>query len=453
MELAQHLCRLRAQGVCNTDDPHQHPGCGQIQVGILRIQPIKLCLFPCRDGAALVLENKVSAADDHPLAPYPAGNAMGHDVLHLGVHFFVRDSPLLGSTDDGVCHGMGEMLFQTGGKLQYLLLPAAGERHHLHHLWGGTGEGTGLIEHDGVRLCQRFQILAALYGDVIFPALPRGRERRQRHGKLQRTGEVHHQDGDGPGDVAGKGIGSHRTGKAPRHQTVGQLQSPVFGAGLELFRFLDHRHDLIVAVGTALCLGHKDAFALFHHCSGVNGSTSGLAHRHGLAGEGSLVHHSFAFQHHAVQRDHVAGAHHHFIPGVDTGQRYQHLALRGAHPDLIHVQRHAASQVIQALFPRPLLQQAAYRQQEHHRPCGAVIPPQEGGGDAERIQHLYFQLAVQQAADALPDKGDGAPHRICRRDGRGQEHLAERPACHKADHLFLIFLIDFPAVVGSDQHL
>ena len=43
--------------------------------------------------------------------------------------------------------------------------------------------------------------------------------------------------------------------------------------------------------------------------------------------------------------------------------------------------------------------------------------------------------------------------RICCRDGRGQEHLAERPACHKADHLFLIFLIDLPAVVGGDQHL
>ena len=73
--------------------------------------------------------------------------------------------------------------------------------------------------------------------------------------------------------------------------------------------------------------------------------------------------------------------------------------------------------------------------------------------DAERIQHLNFQFAVQQTADAFPDKGNGAPHRICRRDGRGQEHLAEHPARHKADHLLLIFLIDFPAVVGGDQHL
>ena len=39
-------------------------------------------------------------------------------------------------------------------------------------------------------------------------------------------------------------------------------QRTVLGAGLELFGFLDHGHDLIVAVGAALCLGHKDAFAL-----------------------------------------------------------------------------------------------------------------------------------------------------------------------------------------------
>ena len=452
-ELMQHLCRLRAQGVCDADDPRQHPGSSQIQVGILGVQRIELCLFRCRDGAALVLKNEVGAANDHPRAAHPAGNAVRHDILHLGVHLLVGDAPLLGGADDSVCHGMGEMLFQTGSKLQYLLLPAAGEGHHLHHLRGGVGEGAGLIEHDGVRLCQRFQILATLYGDVVFPTLPHGREHRQRHGKLQRTGEVHHQNGDGAGDVAGKGVGSHRTGKAPRHQTVGQLQSPVLGTGLELFRFLDHRHDLIVAVGTALCLGHKNALALFHHCSCVDSGTGGLAYRHRLAGQGGLVHHGFALQHRAVQRDHIAGAHHYLVPCVDAGQRHQHLALRGAHPDLIHVQRHAAGKVIQALFPRPLLQQAAHRQQEHHRACGAVIAPQEGGCDAERIQHLYFQLAVQQAADALPDKGDGAPHRIRRRDGRRQEHLAEHPARHKADHLLLIFLIDLPAVVGGDQRL
>lgn len=95
---------------------------------------------------------------------------MRHNVLHLGVHLFVRDAPLLGGTDYGICHGMVKMLFQTGGEPQYFLLPAAGEGHYLHYLRGGAGEGAGLIKHDGIRLRQRFQILAALYSDVVSAA-------------------------------------------------------------------------------------------------------------------------------------------------------------------------------------------------------------------------------------------------------------------------------------------
>ena len=57
-----------------------------------------------------------------------------------------------------------------------------------------------------------------------------------------------------------------------------------------------------IAVGTALCLDHKNAFARFHHCSGVDGGTHDLAYRHRFSGEGGLVHHGFALQYHAVQR-------------------------------------------------------------------------------------------------------------------------------------------------------
>ena len=41
-----------------------------------------------------------------------------------------------------------------------------------------------------------------------------------------------------------------------------------------------------IAVGTALCLDHKNAFARFHHCSGVDGGTHDLAYRHRFSGEG-----------------------------------------------------------------------------------------------------------------------------------------------------------------------
>ena len=46
----------------------------------------------------------------------------------------------------------GEVLFQTCGQLQNFALVTAGEGYDLHYLRGGTGEGAGLIKHDGICL-------------------------------------------------------------------------------------------------------------------------------------------------------------------------------------------------------------------------------------------------------------------------------------------------------------
>ena len=262
---------------------------------------------------------------------------MCHDVLHLGVHLLVGDAALLGGTHHGVGHGVGEVFFQAGGQLQHFALVTAGEGDHVHHLRGGAGEGAGFIEHDGVRLGEGLQILAALDRDVIAAALAHGGQHSQRHGELQRAGEVHHQAGDGAGDVAGEHIGDHCCTQAPGHKLVGQHQRTVLGAGLELFGFLDHGHDLVVAVGTALGLGHEDALAFLYDGAGVDGGAFHLAHGHAFAGESGLVHHGFAFQHSAVQRDHVAAAHHNLIAGAHFGERHEHFGALAAHPDLIDI--------------------------------------------------------------------------------------------------------------------
>ena len=106
--------------------------------------------------------------------------------------------------------------------------------------------------------------------------------------------------------------------------------------------FLDHGHDLVVAVRAALGPGGQDALALFHHSAGVDGGTDGLAHRHGLAGECGLVDHGFALDDGAVQRDHVAGADDDLVARVDLGQRHEHFGTLCADPDLIDIQGHAA---------------------------------------------------------------------------------------------------------------
>ena len=359
--------------------------------------------------------------------------------------------PLLGGADDGVGHRVREVLLKAGGKAQHVVLLALAEGDDVHHLRGGAGQGAGLVEDDGVGLGQRFQILAALDGDVGRAALAHGGEDGQRHRELERTGEVHHQDGDGAGDVPGQRVGDHGAREAPRHQLVGQFQRTVLGAGLQLLGFLDHGHDLVVAVGAARSLGQEDALALLHDGARVDGGTLDLPHRHGFAGQRGLIDHGFAFDHGAVQRDHVAGAHHDLVAGLDLRQRQQHFGALAAHPHLVHIQRHAAGQIIEALLAGPLFQQGAEVQQEHDGAGGVEIAPQHRNADAQRIQHLDFQLALEQTFDALPHKGDGAPDGVGRADGGGQEQLAEAVAYHKAVHLFLIFLIEFPAVGGGHK--
>ena len=102
------------------------------------------------DGTLFILKDEVVTANDHALAAHAACNAVGHDVLHLGVHLLMGNAALFGGTHHGVGHGMGKVLFQTGGQLQNFALVAAGEGHDLHYLRGGTGEGAGLVEHDSV---------------------------------------------------------------------------------------------------------------------------------------------------------------------------------------------------------------------------------------------------------------------------------------------------------------
>ena len=282
-------------------------------------------------------------------------------------------------------------------------------------------------------------------------ALAHGRKNGQRHGELEGAGEIDHQAGDGAGGVPGQGVGDDGSTETPGDQTIGQSQRTVLGAGLQLLGLLDHGHDLVVAVCAALGSGGQDALALFHHSAGVDGGTDGLAHRHGLAGECSLVDHGFALDDGAVQRDHVAGADDDLVAWVDLGERHEHFGTLCADPDLIDIQGHAAGQIVEALLASPLLQQGADVEQEHDGACGGEIAPQDGNADAQSIQHLDFQFAAPQAAHTLPEELDGAEHGVGGVERGGQEQLAQHPACQEVIHLFLIFLIDAAAVGAGDQ--
>ena len=86
-------------------------------MGVFRRQRVEFAALARRNIAALVLKDKVLAADNGLLAADLAGNAVGDDVLHLAVHLVVADALCGSGLYDSVRHRVGVVLLQTGRDL------------------------------------------------------------------------------------------------------------------------------------------------------------------------------------------------------------------------------------------------------------------------------------------------------------------------------------------------
>ena len=126
----------------------------------------------------------MGTADAHLFPIHRAGDAVRHQILHLGMAFLMAQASAAGRFHYGVGHGVGEVFLQAGGQAEHLRLILAVEGDDLGHLGTGVGKGAGLIKDDGVRFGCGFQKPAALDGDVLTPGLPHGRHDCQRHRQL-----------------------------------------------------------------------------------------------------------------------------------------------------------------------------------------------------------------------------------------------------------------------------
>ena len=391
---------LRPQGVLHAEDGGQLAGDGQKQVGILVRQGGEAFLLALRQGAALVLEDEVVAADDHLFPVHPAGDAVGHHVLHFGVPLLVAEVPLPGGVHHGVGHGVGVVLFETGGQPQHLVLGVPAEGHHQGQAGHGVGQGAGLVKDDGLRLGGGLQELAALHPDAALAALPHGGEDGDGHGELQRAGEVHHQNGQGLGGIPGQKISQRRGPQAPGDKPIRQVGGLVLRGGFQLLRGLDHLHDPVVAAAAAGLVHPQGAAALLHHRPGVDVAARGLVDGEGLPGHGGLVDAGLPADDDAVQRDEAAGADDDDVPHLHVRDVHQDLLVPGLEPDLVHVEAHGLGQVGHGLLVGPLLQDLADLQQEHDAAGRAAVPPQEGDGDGHGVQHRHLDVPVEQAGKA-----------------------------------------------------
>ena len=100
---------------------------------------------------------------------------------------------------------------------------------------------------------------------------------------------------------------------------------------------------------------------------------------------------------------------------------------------------------------RPLLQQLAQLQQEHHGTGRGKIPPHHGDPDGQPVEQLHAQFSPQQAPDPAEQVRDGFPQRIGNPQGRGKEERTHRLKGNAPHQLFLIGAVERPAAVQRGQ--
>ena len=245
-----------------------------------------------------------------------------------------------------------------------------------------------------LRLGHVLQEFAALHGDVVLGAFPHGGQHRNGHSQLQGTGEVHHEHGQGLGDIPGDQIGQGRTAQGIGHQLVRQMGGAGLCGGLELFGILNHFHDSVVPSAALGLLHPDDAFALLGYGARIDEAADPLGHGLGFTGHGGLVYHGLAGNHLAVQGNQAAGADNDPVPNLHLPHGHQHLGSIRLHPHGFHLQGHGPGQISYGFFVRPLLQNLAQPEHEHDRPGGIEVPPDHGNGHGCGIQHGNAELAV-----------------------------------------------------------
>ena len=112
---------------------------------------------------------------------------MRDDVLHGRVALAMLKPSFLGGGNHGAGDGVGEMLLQTRRKTQHFIFapPVGGDDAREFRLC--LGERARLIEYDGVRFGERFEVFRSLDHDAGFGSIAHGSHYGDRARELQRA--------------------------------------------------------------------------------------------------------------------------------------------------------------------------------------------------------------------------------------------------------------------------
>ena len=147
-------------------------------------------------------------------------NAMCNHILYLGMHFLMIQIFLFCCIYYCFCHRMWKMFFQTRCNTEQFIRCSSIKGNHIHHGRCCFCKCTSLVKYDRICLCHGFQILSALYGNIVKVCFTDCRQHRNRHWKLKSTRKIYHQDWKGLCDISRQQIGKSCSTKWIRYKPV-----------------------------------------------------------------------------------------------------------------------------------------------------------------------------------------------------------------------------------------
>ena len=285
------------------------------------------------------------------------GNAVGHDVFHLRVFFFMVQALLQRFAHNGPRHAVGEVFFQACCRFQDIFPAAVAQRDDLRYLRAGGGQRARLVKNDGVRFGEQLHEFPALDHDLAHCGLFHGGDDGNGGGELDGAGIIHHQHGESLGDIPGEqkqrpcreqGIGNDR---------VRQLFRPALDARFQFLRMVDQGDDIVNA-GLVSCGVHPDDEGTrFQRGSGKDDGPFPFGSRFRFPRHGGLVDFRFSGQHGTVHRDDVPRVHADFLPRADLLHGNLAHASLFHPPDAVYIYAQAGRKRRPGLFPSVIFQQ------------------------------------------------------------------------------------------------
>ena len=240
-------------------DGHMDDGAGQ-----LTGQPV--------DALAL---HQTAVAHADALAVHLRHDTVSGDLLHVGDPAAVHSAFAGLPQRDG--NGVRGILLRQSRVFQHLIRFKARLRMDGGYGKGALRQGAGLVEHHGVRLGQRFQIVAALDQNTALGGAADAAEKAQRYGDHQRAGAGDDQEGQGPVEPVRPDGAHQKSGKGGQHRQQDRRDQE------QGQRRIHHTGGIVFGKPGDKLLADGFLFAgILHQLQnfGNRGFLTGLCHRH-----------------------------------------------------------------------------------------------------------------------------------------------------------------------------